>query len=215
MAGVYLLIPLLQRIAATPSLARYFVILTGTASVLLPTTALIPVVGGATSDLIDRVGPYLVAGYPFYFVLGHLLHEHGAGVPRWVRRALYVAAGLALAVIVGGTAWLSLSEGRADGAFYGYLTLGVVTLSTAIFLAFRVAGGTAQTSSRLALMARWTLPIYLIHPAFVRVIQEFHLSPGLLPAAVGIPVIWLAVLALSVLASAALVKIPWVNRWLV
>jgi hypothetical protein len=49
----------------------------------------------------------------------------------------------------------------------------------------------------------------------VRVVQEFDLTPGLLPSAVGIPVVWLLVLALSVAASAVLVRIPVVRSWLV
>ncbi len=215
MAGVYALIPLLQRIAEQPRLARYFVLLTGIASVLVPTTTLIPVAGHLSADLVDRVAPYLVAGFPFYFVLGHLVHEYGREWPRWVPRATYAAAVLGALATIGGTAWLSVSTGAPAGSLYGYLTLGVVAMSVAVFLAVRRSDDGAQTGPRLAAVARWTLPIYLIHPAFVRVIQEFHISPGLLPAAVGIPLIWFVVLVLSALASAVLVRIPFVNSWFV
>jgi surface polysaccharide O-acyltransferase-like enzyme len=215
LAGVYALIPLLQRVAADPGLARYFVILTGTASLLVPTLALVPVAGGLSADLVQRVGPFLAAGFPFYFVLGHLLHEHGGELSRRTRTLLYVAGGAGAVLTVAGTAWVSVAGGVAVGAFYGYLTLGVALAAAAVFVAFRVHGAGTPTSPRLAMLARWTLPIYLIHPAFVRVVQEFNITPGLLPSVIGVPVVWLVVLALSALASAVLVRIPVVNTWLV
>ncbi len=78
LTGVYALIPLLQRVVASPGLTRYFLILTGIPSIAVPTLAMVPVAGGLTADLVARVAPYLIAGYPFYFVLGHVLHEKGA-----------------------------------------------------------------------------------------------------------------------------------------
>ena len=50
---------------------------------------------------------------------------------------------------------------------------------------------------------------------FVRIFQELDLTPRLLPSVVGVPLVWLAVLALSVATSAVLVRIPVVNSWLV
>lgn len=215
MAGVYALIPLLQRVAASPGLARYFVILTGVVSVLLPTTALIPVAGNLAADFVERFAPFLVAGYPFYFVLGHLLYTGNANLPRWVRPASYAGAVLGAVGTIVATSMLSVAKGEAVSAMYGYLTLGVVLMSIGMFLAFSHRGAEALTSPRLAMIARWTLPIYLIHPAIVRVIQEFNISPGLLPSAVGVPLIWLVVLTLSALVSAVLVRIPVINGWVV
>ncbi|MFT3886587.1 MAG: acyltransferase family protein [Arachnia sp.] len=215
MAGVYALIPLLQRIAPVRSLLRYAALLTGVASILLPTTAIIPVVGPHWADLVDRVGPYLVAGFPFYFMLGHLLHESAHELPRWVRPASYVGIVVGIAMTALGTSLLSLQKGVGDGSMYGYLNLGVALMSVGVFLAFHDAGGTTQTGPRLAELSRWTLPIYLIHPALVRLIEEFHISPGMLPTAIGIPLIWIVVLALSALISAVMVRIPFVKSWLV
>lgn len=215
LVGVYALVPLLQRVVADPALTTYFLVLTGIASILVPTLSLVPVAGGLAADLVARVGPFLSAGYPFYFVLGHLLHERGDALSRRARVLLYTAAGLGVAVTVGGSAWLSVTRGTPSGDFYGYLTLGVALTAVAVFVAFRQHGGQARTSPRLATLARWTLPIYLVHPALVRVVQEFNLTPGLLPSVVGVPVVWLLVLALSMAASAVLVRIPVVRTWLV
>jgi surface polysaccharide O-acyltransferase-like enzyme len=215
LTGVYALIPLLQRVVASPALTRYFLILTGIPSIAVATLAVVPVAGGLTSDLVARLGPYLVAGYPFYFVLGHVLHERGAALTRRTRNLLY-AAGLAGTVVTAaGTAWLSLAAGKPSGELYSYLSVFVVAAAVAVFLLFQERSGGAVTSPRLATWARWTLPIYLIHPAFVRVVQVFDITPGLLPSAIGIPIIWALALALSTLVSALLVKIPVVNSWLV
>ena len=215
LAGVYMLIPLLQRIAAVPELARYFVVLTGIASVTVPSLALVPVLGGLSSNLLERVGPYLAAGFPFYFVLGHLLHEHAGALSRRSRLAVYAAGILGVIVTVAGTAWASLATGQPNGTLYGYLSIGIVLAAMAVYLFARLRNPGAATTPRLAALARLTLPIYLIHPAFVRVIQEFDITPGLIPSAIGIPLVWLVVLALSALASALLVRIPFVNNWLV
>ncbi|MCC6495782.1 MAG: acyltransferase family protein [Propionibacteriaceae bacterium] len=215
LAGVYLLIPLLQRIVAVPELARYFVILTGVASVTVPSLALVPVLGGLSGNLLERVGPYLAAGFPFYFVLGHLLHENAEALGRRSRLAVYVAGGIGVAITIAGTAWASLATGQPNGTLYGYLSIGIVLAAAAVFLLVRLQNPGVATTPRLAAVARWTLPIYLIHPAFVRVIQEFDITPGLLPSAIGVPVVWLVVLALSALTSALLVRIPFVNKWLV
>ncbi|MFT3970650.1 MAG: acyltransferase family protein [Micropruina sp.] len=215
MAGVYALVPLLQRVAIVPALARYAAVLTGVASIAVPTTATIPVLGDHTADVVSRVAPFLVAGFAFYFILGHLLHESDHELPLWVRPASYVGAVLGLVVTIVGTAALSMSKGDGNGALYGYLNLGVVVMSVGVFLAFRTIGGNTQTSPRLATVARWTLPIYLIHPALVRLIEELNISPGLLPTAIGIPLIWIVVLAITALISAVLVRIPVVNSWVV
>ncbi|HSK33435.1 MAG TPA: acyltransferase family protein [Propionicimonas sp.] len=215
LTGVYALIPLLQRVVASPTLTRYFLILTGIPSIAVPTLAMVPVAGGLTADLVARVAPYLVAGYPFYFVLGHVLHEKGATLSRRTRTILYAAGIVGTVVTAVGTAWLSLSKGQPSGELYNYLSLGVVAAAVAVFLLFQNRSGDAVTSPRLATWARWTLPIYLIHPAFVRIVQEFNITPGLLPGIIGLPLIWLAVLALSTFVSALLVKIPVVNSWLV
>ena len=215
LTGVYALIPLLQRVVASPTLTRYFLILTGIPSIAVATLAVVPVAGGLTSDLVARVAPYLIAGYPFYFVLGHVLHERGSALPRRTRLGLYAAGIVGTVVTAAGTAWLSLGKGQPSGELYNYLSLFVVLAAVAVFLLFQQRSGDAVTSPRLATWARLTLPIYLIHPAFVRVIQVFDLTPGLLPSAIGIPVVWLLALALSTLVSALLVKIPVVNSWLV
>ncbi|MFT4225574.1 acyltransferase [Micropruina sp.] len=215
MAGVYALIPLLQRIVSVPALTRYALILTGVASILVPTTAMIPILGSHSTDLVDRVAPFLLAGFPFYFILGHFLHESDKELPRWVRPASYVGAILGVVVTIAGTSALSVSKGEGVGSFYGYLTLGVVLTSVGVFLIFRDLGGEAITSPRLATISRWTLPIYLMHPAFIRLLSEFDVSPGLLPTAIGIPLIWVGVLLLCALISAVLVRIPIVNSWLI
>lgn len=215
LTGVYALIPLLQRIVASPVLTRYFLLITGIPSIAVPTLAMVPVAGGLTADLVARVAPYLVAGYPFYFVLGHLLHEKGAALSRKERTTLYAAGIVGTLVNAAGTAWLSLTRGQPSGELYNYLSLGVVVAAVAVFLLFQERSGDAVTSPRLATWARWTLPIYLIHPAFVRIVQEFNITPGLLPGIIGLPLVWLAVLALSTLVSAVMVKIPILNNWLV
>lgn len=215
MAGVYALIPLLQRIVADPALTRYALILTGTASILLPTTAATGALGHLSADLVGRVAPFLVAGFPFYFLLGHFLHERRATLPTWLRPASYVAAALGAAVTIVGTSWLSVARGEPVGTLYNYLVLSTVLMSLAVFLFAMGRSGEATTSPRLATIARWTLPIYLIHPAIVRLIEELNLSPGLLPTAIGIPLIWVVVLAISMLCSAVLVRIPFVRTWLV
>lgn len=215
LAGVYALVPLLQRAVADPVLARYFLVLTGIASILVPTLALVPVAGGLAADLVQRIGPFLAAGYPFYFVLGRVLHDQGDAIPRRLRMALLGAGVLGAASTAIGTAWISMARGSASGDFYGYLTLGVALASVAVFLGFRSRGAETPTSPRLATVARWTLPIYLVHPAIVRIVQVFHITPGLLPSAVGIPLVWAVVLVLSALVSAVLVRIPVLNSWLV
>jgi surface polysaccharide O-acyltransferase-like enzyme len=215
LTGVYALIPLLQKITADRRLTRYFLILTGVASIAVPTFALVPVGGALVANLVDRVAPFLVAGFPFYFVLGHVLHQYADSLSRRGRLAIYVAGALGVASTILGTALLSVNRGTPAGDLYGYLNIGVAAASAAVFVAFRARSAGAATSPRLEAAARWTLPIYLIHPAFVRVIQEFDITPGLLPAVVGIPVVWLVVLVLSALVSAVLVRIPFVNSWIV
>lgn len=215
LTGVYALVPLLQKIAGDPRLVRYFLLLTGVASIAVPTFALVPVGGALVSNLVERVAPFLVAGFPFYFVLGHLLHERAGSLGRPARLAIYAAGALGVASTVIGTAMLSVTSGTPNGDLYGYLNIGVAAAAAAVYVAFRTRGGTGATSPLLETAARWTLPIYLIHPAFVRVIQEFDITPGLLPAVVGVPLVWLVVLILSALVSAVLVRIPVVNSWLV
>lgn len=224
-AGMYLLLPLLRRIAADPYLLRYFLVLALVFSVLIPQgLELLALRSSRWADalrtVVDHADLFLPMGYTIYFLLGHLL-LHGDLRPR-TQRVLCWLGLLGAAVTVAANGLAAMRQGTAVGMFYNKSTVNVLFFAAGMFVSFgrifRQFSPGPRMRRVIAALSRWSFGAYLVH---VMVLEKLQLHFGIVPSAhgwkpiVSVPLISLLIFALSLAVSAAIGLIPGLRRYIV
>lgn len=145
-------------------------------------------------------------------LLGHYLRQYGGSIRRgWYAGAL--AAGLALTF--GGTAVLSLADGRLSEVFLGGITPGPMLMAFGWFglILGRKTARPALWTKATGRLARASFCVYLSHILFLQRLTYLGLSPG--NAALFIPLIFLVILAGGWLTWEVLHRIPFVRSYFV
>ena len=153
--------------------------------------------------------------YVGYFLAGYYLKTYP--LSRTARGILYVLGIAGAAATVGGAALLSQRAGGLDVTLYSYLTPNVAAMAAALFVLFReVLGGSGQGAwrRRFSGMAACSFGVYLCHVGFLLLLRHFGLGPPPVPAAVGVPLLALAVFLPSYVLSWLLHKIPVAGPYL-
>ena len=118
---------------------------------------------------------------------------------------------------MGGTALLSARSGGLDTTLYSYLTPNVAAMAVAVFVLFRYLLGVSDERSRkqrVSAMAACGFGVYLCHVGFLLLLRHFGLGTPPVPAAVGVPLLALAVFLPSYVLSWLLHKIPVAGPYL-
>lgn len=164
LAEVYAIVPILRPITKDKRLIYYFLAVSIIVGILTPTYRQFPI--RSTDTLIDNgINFDITLGYAGYMVLGYFLHAYG--LPKKIRRFIYVLGGLGAAVTIIGTSVLSLQNGQLDNILYEYLTPNVMAASAAVFLFLkqRFADRELKTGTKRMLLklSQHSFGVYLIH----------------------------------------------------
>ena len=135
-AGLYLITPLLRRLAEDERLGRYFLLLALLFGFALPElTGLIALytrhLGADLQTALQTVDLRFVMGFSGYFVLGYCLNRRTLG--RGEELAIYALGVLGFLVTLLGTQAVSLRVGAPHSLFYGYCTVNVLCEAAAVF----------------------------------------------------------------------------------
>ena len=167
---------------------------------------------------------YYKSGIPKQWLMNMTYASIGYGLLGWYQRrwpfsakksALLLGGGFV--IVFGGTLVMSAQKGGLYEGFLEGMTVGVALMASGIFglctaLGSGLRGKAAGFVSRLS---RASFCIYLCH-LFVRYILEYlGITTLLLPSIVSIPLLSLAVTALSYCVWLVLDHIPGVRRWLI
>lgn len=216
LTGLYLVVPILRLVARDRRAAWYFVMLAIPFGFVFPLLERIPVAGPVLAEVLDTVKLQLVLGYSAYFLLGYLL-----STSRLSRRAvlwLSLAGLLGVAVTVAGTILVSHARGEADELFYNFLTINVAAVAVAVFVLARAWGERPALSGwrlrLVVLLGANSLGIYLIHPFFQWLYQQWGLGTEDAPVWVAVPMLTVLVLVPSLLVTVLIRRIPLVGKYL-
>ena len=208
--GLYLVTPLLRPLACSARAMRYFVILAGVFSVLLPTLGLFDL-APFLRFFASRLDVSLVLGYAGYFVLGRLLSCSLPG--KRLRVCLYVLAlgGTAAAVLIDGLG--SAARGEIFIPLMDSFSPCTALQAAALFVFFRAAAGEGAAPRWVKDLSGLSFGIYLIHQIPVDFLRRFcGLSTLTLHPLVSVPLIALLSYALSALAASVLKRIPLLRK---
>ncbi len=208
--GLYLFVPLLRKLTASPQRTRIFLWVGGVLFFVLPRAVhLLSVLGVKVpfqGVILQGMNINVVSVcYLFVFVLGHTLYQNP---PRPLIRGFIYGLGIAgFAATVLLTAWHSRLMDTPSGAFYTYMSLNVMAMAVAVFVAFRA--NFASDDRRITLNAQYSFGAYLSHVLLIDLVALFGIRWwSVLPMAVFVFVVSLGL-------SALLHLVPGLKKYIV
>ncbi len=220
--GVYILFPVLYAAvhAENGRYVRYLVAVFAFFGIVCGTVdGLYGLLPWSVSMIFQKIVPDL-CGPCGYAVLGYALCRlpDSLGIrcrPRpWV---LAAAACGCIAFVWGGSVLRAQQINEPFALLCGEYTLPTAAEAVCIFLLFRSLRipEDGRAAKLLPAAAADTLGIYLIHPLFISVLEEFGVTTGSFNAWISVPLFTLGIFLLSAAAAALLRRIPAVGKWIV
>lgn len=207
--GVYLLIPLLRKVAQDKKLMQY----------VLAIWLVYILFGFLQFVEVFKMAKYFyplfskndIVGFSGYFLLGYCISQQS--FPKRKRIIVYLLGALALAVIIVGTICLSMRSDEGEERYFAYLSPQVVVMSMAVFVLVKELApkcGKVVTKG-LEWVRKDLFGVYLTHLIWLNVINTEtmrHCCSG----AITLPLITLIVFLLSLLTTKLIRLIPFVRK---
>ncbi|MBC9943065.1 acyltransferase family protein [Leucobacter sp. cx-328] len=211
LGGLYLVTPLLRAITADRKNAWYFVVLAFIFASVLPLLTHLPQVGYLIAGVLETTRMHLVLGYTLFFVLGYLLSTMLLTLKRVALISVLGVCGVVATAAL--TALVSQGAGTPNAFFYDYLTPNVVVAAIAVFIGVRALserGFQADVPPHpiIALIGKLSFGIYLVHPFFQWLYQQFDFTAAFAPTIISVPLLTLAILVPSACVAWLLQRIP-------
>lgn len=216
LAGLYLVIPFLQKIVTDEALEKQLLCLSFGFGIAVPWLADLlalvkPEWSGAVGAAENAVNYTFFFDCIFFPLLGYRLS-------RWelsekARKGLYLLGLLGVAVTGIATVWATNLTGRANSLFFDFKAPNNVLAAAALFVFCREKCGKLPRWAEVC--ARCSFGIYLIHPMVIETLEHRGLSvlrgnPGWT-----VPVTAAAVFLISLALTAGIRKIPAAGKYLV
>lgn len=221
--ALYMCLPLIQPIANSKQLTKYFLLLSAIFSFMIPTGKNLSndFIGGlfasginALHGVVVNMNIYLVVGYTLYFIAGHAIEQNPLSKKQ--RAIIYAAgiAGFALTVVL--TLFATLKSQKPNENYYSYFSVNVTLQALAVFTFFKYRNYPSEKLNRfVSKLSKLSFGAYLVH-IFVEVaLTKAGFTVTLFTPLLTVPVKALAVAILSFGISWLLSKIPFVNKWII
>lgn len=209
-AGLYILVPILRCIAASPKTLDYFLAVAFVLNTALPFLTSFGHLSLLT-QLTDSMLFQMPLGYSFYFLLGYWLSQRA-----FTRREEIGIYALGIAGVVA-TVLLTLIASQAAGksvfTYYGNFSLPVCLASVALFVSSKrwpiAPGGKHPVIARLSTS---TLGVYLVHVIVLDALAHAGLSALSFNPVLAVPATAAAAIVISFALAALMTKIPFFNK---
>lgn len=213
--GLYVMVPILRCITKSQKATIYFLAVAFVLNILIPFLATF---GHLTllTRLMERMRFEMPMGYSFYFVLGYWLTTVELKSSR--RKVVYGAGILGAIGTAALTAWLSNTTGGANETYYSYFSLLVCIAAVAVFLAARECfgrGWTPRWPVGLKRLSGCILGVYLVHIIVLNWLASIGFDSVSFCPLIAVPILALAVFAISLCISLVLSRLPIVGKWIV
>lgn len=215
--GLYLLTPLLRRVAGDRKVLSYTLVLFGIYNVTTQYLVYLPKIGGIAENAVSRLGLDLLNGYLGCFLLGHFLYVNREKITKKWETAIYIlgAALLVLTCILD----ISISEELRNSDFVKqYQKPNVILFSAAIYLFFIKRVSKVRFSEKVrAFFGKTTeygFGVYILHALVIEFAKFLPISertPGLVVMVFGAAAIFL----ISCLLTAMIQKTPCLGKHII
>ncbi len=212
--GLYILVPILRKVAEDVDVMRYFIIVSLFFTFLVPVGLKLPYIAKFKS-VYENMELYFPLGYVSYFVLGHYLANKETG---HMRKLIMAGGAAGILLTIGISKILSIKNGYATG-YYGNDTIPVLLASVAIFEGVKYLCSENQVEGRVRqginIGSKYSLGIYLLHPLLILILKGLGLNTLTFNPVISVPIISIIVYLLSMALVLLLSKIPKLGKVIV
>lgn len=222
-AGLYMIIPLVNMIVQNKTMMIYFLVLAFFFSIAIPEfnniiKYAVPKMSETVTLLLSKMNIHLVLGYTGYFLFGYFLSRKE--ISRNVEFLIYCLGIIGAIITVVGTAWFSYWLQAPVLIFHDSFTINSLFVATAVYIFFKQhlnkPSKTIKNQDRFVLLSKCTFGVYLIHPVFIDIFcRYFGITTLSVNPIISVPLLTLAVYLVTFAASVTLNKIPFINKWIV
>lgn len=212
--GVYLLIPILRKVAADEKVLRYGILvwLCYTLGSFVLVQGLKPLVGEVVPQVFSLFNEQVVVGYAGYFLLGYYLSR--VSLTRKQRHILYWLGVFGLLLCIGGNIATSFYLNKSCDLFMeANLGPHVIMMSTALYVWMKAHADSLQ--SRLAGFMNYVrkdlFGIYLTHAIWLIVFNRSSFR-FLCSQAITLPIICIVIFILSLYTTKLIRQIPFLRK---
>lgn len=211
--GLYIITPLLRKIAADKKATEYFLLLSVIFTSVLPMT--IKIFNLADLDLfIKKFELHFIVGYAGYYIGGYYLSRYELNKNK--RNIIYISGVLGVICTYVFTDILSLQTGKADSTLYSYFSPNVMIAGIALFVFFKYEISKIkfrQSAVKIInTLSECSFRIYLVHDFFIMLIAKKGISTLNYNPAWSVPVVATAVFTGSLAVSYIIGKTPLLKR---
>lgn len=223
-AGIYVMIPLFEKIAENEKVMKYYLLVSFIYSFLLPEIiTLINDFGGERTKLvsnalynnISNMNIVMVCGYSSFFVLGYYLSN--LEFTKKQRIIIYVLGILGFLFTILANSAISLRCGRAVENYYNTFTVNVWLECVSLFVLFKnIKFKDGKMAKVIAKLSKWSFGAYLVHLMVIEnLLPKWGLNTLSMASWISVPVIVLIVFVISYFISAVLNLIPGLKKYIV
>ncbi len=222
-AALYMVTPILKKIAHDDRLTEYFIILALLFRIMTPQTiGIIRVFSASKADwvqsLVYNFHMQLVMGYSVYYLLGYRLSR--ISISKKIRRLLFAAGAAGFIVTVFGSSLIAHYRGEALETLYNAFTFNVFFEAVFVFVLFRSlfesVGSSLRARSIISRLSEYCFGIFLVHILVINTLNNrFGINCLPFEPVICVPLLSLLVFILSCAISAVLHCIPFVKKHLV
>lgn len=218
--GLYMIVPLVKPIVKSMELTKYFLLLSLLFTFVVPQAIKLislkySAAGSFVGSIWNKVWFHFTLGYVCYFVCGYFLSKTDLG--KNVKRTIYFLAICGFISTIVGTAWISVSQQKANVILYDNFGVNIMVEALGVFVFVKDKLGrkevSLKTGKALALLSKYSFGAYLIH---ILVLDElariFGINTLSFNPLLSVPVISAIVIVVSFAASAALNHIPLLKK---
>lgn len=222
-AGIYMIIPLVQKITASKNLTKYFLLLWLVFSVLLPqVTSLLSLKFDTAAALLSSVRSntefHFTVGYVGYFVAGYYFNKTELSIS-W-RRLIYAIGVCGFAGTVVLSSLISLWKNEPSQMFYGYFSLNVLLEALFVFVLGKYLFGIIRFSKRverlITTLSQYSFGAYLVHAMVIEQLAHLlHFSALSFSPIISVPIVGCVVFPVSFGISALIHKLlPHLSKYI-
>ncbi len=225
--GCYIVVPLLRKITESEELTKYFLILCIMFAVVinkvLPLLESVPFGGiSYTAELAgvfaDSLNIRMVLGYPMYMVLGYYLSKKDFGRVGQVVISCLGVLGYVLMVAL--TYGYSVAKQRHDDTFFSYFSVPTLLMAVGLFTFGKYFLSKVKINEKASkvvqAVSRYTFGVYLVHVLVLNFLDKtLGLTVESFNPILSIPCVVMLAFLVSLAISAALSKIPFLNKYIV
>ena len=223
-AGLYICIPFIHRIAQDNKLTKYFLAVAFVFAFVLPTfLQLLNDFGGehaktlynALRTVIADINLQFVMGYTAYFIAGYFLKQTELS-PK-ARRIIYllgVAAGLFTVLI---SIYISLKNNKGTSQYFNNFYVNIMLESIAVFVWVKYNAHLFKRLDRfVAAISPYCFGAYLVHVIILDTLNKnLHINTLSFHPVLSVPVISVVVFIVSMIISAVINQIPVLKKYIV